>query len=157
MTGSAWPRGLGVQTNGCVDDPCFERLGTEEAAGDAREDQGDVPGAEGGRSAAKRGGELFAEVDELADEAEEAAGAAGLWVDGGLSGGHEQTRNTKGRRASKNFFLAILLTKRIRRNKDWMLTKNSPQSQAHCQSKTLVTARRRPNRMDTTARHQDSD
>jgi len=98
MTGSAWPRGLGVQPDGVADYPGFERLGTEEAAGDAREDQGDVPGAEGGRSAAERGGELFAEVDELADEAEEAAGAAGLWVDGGLSGGHEQTRNTRGRR-----------------------------------------------------------
>ena len=70
----------------CADDPGFERLGTEEAAGDAREEQGDVAGAEGVRSAAERGGELFAVVNELADEAEEAAGAAGLWVDGGLSG-----------------------------------------------------------------------
>jgi hypothetical protein len=86
MTGSAWPRGLGIQTRGCADDPGFERLGTEEAAGDARQDQGDVAGAEGVRSAAERGGELFAVVNELADEAEEAAGAAGLWVDGGLSG-----------------------------------------------------------------------
>ena len=80
MGGSTWRRGLGVQSGGCADYPGFERLGTEEAAGDAREDQGDVAGAERGGIAAERGGELPAVVDELADEAEEAAGTAGFGV-----------------------------------------------------------------------------
>ena len=46
--GRTWRRGLGVQSGGVTDDPGFERLGTEEAAGDAREEQCDVTGAERG-------------------------------------------------------------------------------------------------------------
>ena len=84
--GSTWRRGLGVQSGGVADYPGFERLGTEEAAGDAREEQGDVTGAERGRIDPERGGELPAVVDEPADEAEEAAGAAGFGICGGLGG-----------------------------------------------------------------------
>ena len=84
--GRTWRRGLGVQSGGVADYPGFERLGTEEAAGDAREEQGDVTGAERGRIDPERGGELPAVVDELADEAEEAAGAAGFGICGGLGG-----------------------------------------------------------------------
>ena len=91
MGGSARRRGLGVQPGGVADDPGFECLGTEQAAGDAREDQGDIAGAERVGVAAERGGELPAVVDELPDEAEEAAGAAGFGVGGGLCGGHALT------------------------------------------------------------------
>jgi hypothetical protein len=41
-------RGLGVQSGGVADEPGFERLGAQQAAGDARDDQGDVTGAERG-------------------------------------------------------------------------------------------------------------
>ena len=59
-----------------------------QAAGDAREDQRDVGGAEadvygggvGGGARADRGGEFLAVVDQLADKGEQAAGAAGLSV-----------------------------------------------------------------------------
>ena len=107
--GSAWRRGLGVQPGGCADDPGFERLGTEEAAGDAREDQSDVAGAERVLVVAERGGELSAVIDELADEADEPAGTAGLWGvgGGGLSAGHEQTRNTERRSVSRNLFPVV--------------------------------------------------
>ena len=37
--GSTWRRGLGVQSGGVADYPGFERLGTEEAAGDACEEE----------------------------------------------------------------------------------------------------------------------
>ena len=40
-------RGRGVQAGGVADDPGFECLGTEEAAGDAREDQGDIAAPNG--------------------------------------------------------------------------------------------------------------
>ena len=84
--GSPWRRGLGVQSGGVADYPGFERLGTEQAAGDAREEQGDVTGAERGRIDPERGGELPAVVDEPADEAEEAAGTAGFGICSGLGG-----------------------------------------------------------------------
>ena len=107
--GSAWRRGLGVQFGGCADDPGFERLGTEKAAGDAREDQSDVAGAERVLVVAERGGELPAVVDELADEADEPAGTAGFGGGcGGLGGGHEQTRNIDRRPVSRNLFPVIL-------------------------------------------------
>jgi hypothetical protein len=59
-----------------------------QAAGDAREDQRDVGGAEarsgedgiGGDALADRRDEFLAVVDQLADEGEQAAGAAGLGV-----------------------------------------------------------------------------
>ena len=86
VQGSARRRGFGVYAGGCADDPDFECLGKEQAPGDAREDQGDIAGAERAGVAAERGGELPAVVDEPADEAEKAAGAAGFGV-GGLSGG----------------------------------------------------------------------
>ena len=84
--GCTWRRGLGVQSGGVADYPGFERLGTEEAAGDAREEQGDVTGAERGRIYPERGGELPAVVDEPADEAEKAAGTAGFGICSGLGG-----------------------------------------------------------------------
>jgi hypothetical protein len=77
VRGSARWRGFGVYAGGCADDPDFECLGKEQAPGDAREDQGDIAGAERVGIGAERGGDLPAVVDEPADEAEEAAGAAG--------------------------------------------------------------------------------
>jgi hypothetical protein len=103
--GSARWRGLGVQTGRCADDPGFECLGTEEAAGDAREDQGDFAGAERVGVAAERGGELPAVVDELTDEAEEAAGAAGFGVGCGLGGGHGRQKSMGLGSVSRNLFL----------------------------------------------------
>jgi len=67
-------------------EPGFERGGTMQAAGDARDDFPDVEGAEvprdvgevgGGGALLQRGGELFAVVDQRADEAEEAVGTGG--------------------------------------------------------------------------------
>ena len=101
--GSARRRGLGVQPGGLADDPGFECLGTEQAAGDAREDQGDIAGAERVGVAAERGGDLPAVVDEPADEAEEAAGAAGFGV-GGLSGGHAPHKHRTAARVRKILF-----------------------------------------------------
>src|ERR1700727_1978882 len=56
-------RGFGVQSGGVADDPGFERLGPQQTAGDAREDQGDVTGAELVRIVPERGDELPAVVD----------------------------------------------------------------------------------------------
>ena len=82
-------RGLGL--GGGVEAGCdagnflVEQAGAEQTLGDAREDQGEVTGAEGtdqvggvvrDGSLAERGGELLAVVDEFADEREQAAGAA---------------------------------------------------------------------------------
>ena len=92
--GSARRRRARRPAGGVADDPGFECLGTEQAAGDAREDQGDIAGAERVGVAAERGGELPAVVDELTDEAEKAAGAAGFGVGGGLGGGHERQMST---------------------------------------------------------------
>jgi hypothetical protein len=51
---------------------------------------------------AERVGEVLAVVDELADECEQAAGAAWWgWVDSGDRGGHERKENTKRRRVSR--------------------------------------------------------
>ena len=72
--------------------PVREGGGAQQPAGDAGEDQGDVGGTEGAAldvgavaeaALAKGSGEEGAVVDELADEAEKAAGAAGFG--GGLA------------------------------------------------------------------------
>ena len=64
----------------------FEGRGATQAAGDAGEDGGEVGGAEGfgeegeawgGGALLDRGGELLAVVDQFADDAEDAAEAAG--------------------------------------------------------------------------------
>ena len=89
---------------GCADDPGFECLGTEQAAGDAREDQGDIAGAERVGVAAERGGELPAVVDEPTDEAEKAAGAAGFGV-GAASAADMRHTSTGLGSASRNLFL----------------------------------------------------
>jgi hypothetical protein len=102
VRGSARWRGFGVYAGGCADDPDFECLGKERAPGDAREDQGDIAGAERVGIGAERDGDLPAVVDEPADEAEEAAGAAGFGV-GGLSGGHAPGEHRTGVRV-KEFF-----------------------------------------------------
>ena len=77
---------------GALEEPGFERGGALQAAGDAGEDQPDIDGAGvareeaegcGGRVLAQRGGKLLAVVDELADEAEEEAGAFGPVAGGG--------------------------------------------------------------------------
>ncbi len=88
-----WTRRVGgvglrvcVQVGGVVEDLVLERLGAQQAAGDAREDARDVTGAEGAHDGGEvhgfavlgeRGGEFLAIVDQLADEAKEAAGAGG--------------------------------------------------------------------------------
>ena len=105
--------GCGVQAVGVAEEPRFERVGAVQAAGDACEDQRDVGGAEaaydgtgvGEGALAERGGEFAAVVDELADEAEEVAGAAGLggWIEG-VGRGHERNKNIRWRRVSRNIF-----------------------------------------------------
>jgi hypothetical protein len=63
----------------------------------------------------ERGGEFLAVVDQLADEAEEAAGAGGgirpgrgeargRWGGGGGLGGHEPIGNTESRAVSRKIF-----------------------------------------------------
>jgi hypothetical protein len=92
----------------------FQGHGSAQAAGDAGENHGEVGGAEGyggegeawgGGALLDRAGEMLAEVDEFADEAEHAVEAAGYGCGGpgrigvcdwggGLGGGrHEQNKN----------------------------------------------------------------
>ena len=79
-----------------------------QAAGDAREDQRDVGGAEanfygegvGEGAPADRGGQFLAVVDQLADDGEQAPGAAGFRCFGGRWGGgwwHEREQEHKWR------------------------------------------------------------
>ena len=95
----------GVQAGGVADDPGFECLGAEEAAGDVREDHGDICGAERVGVVAERGGKVSAVVDERTDESEEAAGAAGFGVGGGLGGGHVGQMSMGPGLVARNFFL----------------------------------------------------
>jgi hypothetical protein len=84
--------GCGVQAVGVAEEPRFERIGAVQAAGDAREDQRHIGGAEaatdddgvGEGAAADCGGEFAAVVDQLSDEAEQVGRAAGLggWIRG---------------------------------------------------------------------------
>jgi hypothetical protein len=89
----------------------FQGRGSAQAAGDAGENHGEVGGAEGcgeawgGGALLDCAGEMLAEVDEFADEAEDAVEAAGYGWDGpgrigvcdwggGLGGGgHERNKN----------------------------------------------------------------
>jgi hypothetical protein len=97
-----------VQTRGAADDPGLERLGAMQAAGDAGEDQCHLGGAEAGGDEVglgegtppDRGGELAAVLDELADEAEEAATTAGFGGRERSAGrvGHERNQNMRERR-----------------------------------------------------------
>ena len=103
--GRALRRGRGVQAGGVADDPGFECLGAEEAAGDVREDHGDICGAERVGVVAERGGKVSAVVDERTDESEEAAGAAGFGVGGGLGGGHVGQMSMGPGLVARNFFL----------------------------------------------------
>src|SRR5215472_4628069 len=82
---SAASRGRRIRAVGVLHEPRLERLGAEQAEGDARQDQPDVAGAEGaggdsevGGDAAllQRGGEFLAVVDEPADQPEQAPEAA---------------------------------------------------------------------------------
>jgi hypothetical protein len=100
--GARGGRGCGVQPGGVADQPGFECLGAEQAAGDARENLRDVAGAERVRVrvAAERGGKVSAVVDELTDEGEEAAGAVGIEGGGGFGGGHGGDESTGGEPAS---------------------------------------------------------
>ena len=90
-SGCARPWSL-VQPGGAAEHSRLKRLGEVQAAGDAREDHRKIGGAEagsgedgiGGDALADRGCECRAVVDQLADEGEQAAGAAGLGV--GLGG-----------------------------------------------------------------------
>ena len=81
-----------------------------QAAGDARQDQRDIGGAEAGYdgggvgegAAPHRGGEFAAVVDQLVDEVDQARGAAGLggWIRGVGRAGHERNKNMRRRRVS---------------------------------------------------------
>jgi hypothetical protein len=107
-------RRVRVQAGGVVQDLVFECLGTKQAACDTREDARDVDGAEaayegevsGFATLAERGGEFLAVVNQLADEAEETAGAGeaggGCW--GGDGAGHGWIENMGWRSVSRNIF-----------------------------------------------------
>ena len=100
-------RGRRIQTVGAADEPCLQRVGAVQAAGDASEDQRDVGGAEaasdgggvGEGAPTDRGGEFAAVVDELVDEGEEGRRTARLggWIRGFGGGGHERDENMKRR------------------------------------------------------------
>ena len=101
---------------GALHEPCLERVGAEQAKGDAREDQPDVARAEGagggagvGRDAAlgQRGSEFLAVVDQPADELEEAPDATLRILGWRCYGrvGHERYENTLRQRLSRNIFL----------------------------------------------------
>ena len=104
----------------------FEGRGATQAVGDAGEDDGEVGGAEGsgeereawgGGALLNRAGELLAVVDQFADEAEDAAEAAGYgcggpgrigvcgWGGGLGGGGHERNKNMGGEGPSRKMFL----------------------------------------------------
>ena len=107
-------------------DPGFERVGEQQAAGDAREDQPDVAGAErlrdggevggGGGVPLEGGGEFLAIIDELAHDVEDAPKPAGPVLAGRSGGGrrgcdwgggrfrHERNKSTKPRRVSRKIF-----------------------------------------------------
>jgi len=75
--------GHSVQACGVLHEPCLERIGTKQAAGDGRKDQCDVAGAEAARDVdnvalAQCHGEFLTVVDQLAGEIEKARDAAGL-------------------------------------------------------------------------------
>ncbi len=118
----------------------FEGRGATQAAGDAGEDGGEVGGAEGfgeegeargGGALLDRAGELLAVVDQFADEAKDAAEAAGCvcvgprWIGvrgcgGGLGGGgHELNENTKGGALSRKRFLQSCPQKSSRCAQRW--------------------------------------
>src|ERR1700722_18669604 len=88
--GATGSRGRRIQTVGAADKPCLQRVGAEEAAGDASEDQCNVGGAEaaydgggvGEGAPPDRGGEFAAVVDQLVDEFEQVprAGRGGGWI-----------------------------------------------------------------------------
>ena len=74
-----------------ADEPLFQRTGQTQAAGDACKDHREIGGAErpghgadvvGSGAPPQRVGEFEAIVDQLADQAEQAAGAAGRRRDG---------------------------------------------------------------------------
>ena len=82
-------------------------------APDAQKDQREIAGTERARDGAEvvraalvqGGGELAAVVDQLADQVEQAGGAARFrLVGGGGRGGHERNKNTRPRRLSRNIF-----------------------------------------------------
>ncbi len=113
--------GLRVQPRRDALEPFFECPGTEQALGDAGDDQLDVVGAEvaGARGEVDfsgalldDGGEFLAEFDELADEVEGAREAARFvscgraivrrWVGG--RDAHEHNENIKRRAEARNIF-----------------------------------------------------
>ena len=119
-----------VQAGGATDDPGFERLDTLQATGDACEDLADIAGSEAVGGEARVGrpallecdGEFLGVIDEFADEAEEAAGAAGL-VRGGRIGigllrwgrdagrvGHERNKNTIAGMVSRKIFRGLAMS-----------------------------------------------
>jgi hypothetical protein len=128
--GGARARRRGVRAVAAADEPRFERCGAQQRPGDVGEDQPDIGGAEvsrdddevfgrGGGALLQRSGESLAVVDELAEDAEEAAGAAGClrvgdrpillgigeaaWAGDGWRCGHERNKNTAGALSQGNF------------------------------------------------------
>ncbi len=105
----------------------FQHRGPAQATGDAGEDDGDIGGAErsdeegeawGAGALLDRGGELLAVVDQLANEVEDAAEAAGHvgagprriglrgWGGELEGGGHERNKNIGEWTLSRKFFLS---------------------------------------------------
>ena len=128
-SGRARPWSL-VQPGGAAEHSRLKRLGEVQAADDAREDHRKIGSAEagsgedgiGGDALADRGCECRAVVDQLADEGEQAAGAAGLrlgpggWLWGGGCGwtSTEQEHRTVAY-VKQEFTLHVSMTDRGRR------------------------------------------
>ena len=111
--GGARGRGFRVRAVGALEQPCLERVGALQATGDGGQDQRDIGGAEAefdggevGGALLQRCGQLPAVVDQLADQAEQAADRAGrvragrngrgLGDGGGGRGGHGRNNSTGG-------------------------------------------------------------
>ncbi len=102
-----------VETRGVAEQACLEGVCPQQTAGDAGKDQGEVGSAEGAGGDgglrtqavfAERGGEFAAVVDQLADEGEQASGAAGRWCGVCRRGGHWGKRSIGQSSVSRNIF-----------------------------------------------------
>ncbi len=102
-----------VEIGGVAEQACLEGVRTQQTAGDAGEDQGQVGGAEGAGGDggvrtqavfAECGGEFAAVVNQLPDEAEQASGAAGRWGGVCRRGGHWRERSIGQSSVSRNIF-----------------------------------------------------
>jgi hypothetical protein len=105
--------GLGVQPDGVLHQPRLQCAGAQQTAPDAQQDQREVADTErthdgarvGGGALVQGDGEIAAELDQLADQAEQTLGPAGGGRLGkGGRGGHERNKSTGGRQMARNIF-----------------------------------------------------